>query len=58
MAEKENIFEKLSKVNVNDKVEKNYNGLTYLSWAYAVSEISKLFPDFTYDIEPYTYDEN
>jgi hypothetical protein len=60
----ENTFEKLSAINVNDKVEKKSN-LTYLSWAWAWSETKKAFPDATYQIvsdhknnKPYFYDEN
>jgi hypothetical protein len=45
----ENVFEKLNKINVNDKTEKK-NGLTYLSWAWAWGEVKKLFPDATYGI--------
>lgn len=50
------LFIKLNEINVNNKTEKK-NDLTYLSWTYAVEEISKKCSDFTYDIEPYTYDE-
>lgn len=58
----ENIFEKLSKINVNDKTE-NKNGLTYLSWAWAWQEFKKVYPEATYEIKrneqglPYIYDE-
>lgn len=58
----ENIFEKLSKINVNDKTE-NKNGLTYLSWAWAWQEFKKVYPEATYTIKrngqglPYIYDE-
>lgn len=58
-----NSFEKLSKINVNDKVE-DKNGLTYLSWAWAWQEFKKVFPEATYKIKrnevglPYVYDEN
>ena len=34
------VIENLSLINVNDKVEKK-NGLTYLSWAGAWSEVQK-----------------
>lgn len=57
-------YEKLSAINVNDKVEKK-NGLTYLSWAWAWSEVKKVCPDATYKViedpttnKPYFYDEN
>jgi hypothetical protein len=60
----ENTFEKLSAINVNDKVEKKSN-LTYLSWAWAWSETKKAFPNASYKIvsdqytnKPYFYDEN
>lgn len=57
------MFEELVKINVNDKVEKK-NGLSYLSWTYAWSEIKKVYPNATYEIKkfennlPYVYDEN
>lgn len=56
-------FEELLKISVNDHTE-NKNGLTYLSWTYAWSEIKKQCPDATYEILkfennlPYVYDEN
>jgi hypothetical protein len=57
-------YEKLSSINVNDKVEKK-NGLTYLSWAWAWAEVKKACPDATYQViadketnKPYFYDEN
>ena len=59
----ENIFEKLSKINVNGHTE-DKNGLTYLSWVWAWSEIKKIYPDADYKILkfennlPYVYDEN
>lgn len=59
----DNIFEKLSQINVNDKTE-NKNGLTYLSWAWAWQEFKKVYPEATYIIKrneqglPYIYDEN
>lgn len=56
-------FEDLSKISVNGHTE-NKNGLTYLSWTWAWSEIKKICPDATYEILkfennlPYVYDEN
>lgn len=56
-------FEELSKISVNEHTE-NKNGLTYLSWTWAWSEIKKQCPEATYEIEkfennlPYVYDEN
>jgi hypothetical protein len=43
------IFERLSKVNVNDHTEKK-NGLTYLSWAWAWAEVKKAYPASYYTI--------
>lgn len=44
-----NVFEVLSKINVNEHAEKKGN-LTYLSWAWAWSEVKKAFPTATYTI--------
>jgi hypothetical protein len=59
-----NVFEKLSAINVNDKVEKKSN-LSYLSWAFAWAEVKKAYPSATYQIvadpiskRPYFFDEN
>ena len=41
------VFETLSRINVNGKVEKK-NGLTYLSWAWAWGEVKKLYPAADY----------
>ena len=57
------MFEKLSSINVNGHTE-DKNGLTYLSWVWAWSEIKKNYPSATYSIKkfennlPYVYDEN
>jgi hypothetical protein len=50
MSKTKSVFETLSSINVNDKVEKK-NGLTYLSWAWAWSEVQKHYPDATYKIK-------
>lgn len=55
-------FKKLNAINVNENTEKK-NGLTYLSWAWAWTELKKVYPDATYQIrqfdgKPYLYDEN
>jgi hypothetical protein len=56
-----NHFETLNPINVNEKTEKK-NGLTYLSWAWAWSEVKKIYPDAVYHILrfennlPYVYD--
>jgi len=49
-------FEKLSAINVNAKAEKK-NNLTYLSWAWAWSEVKKACPDATYQMGETEYDE-
>ena len=41
------IFEVLNKINVGDKIEKKGN-LSYLSWAFAWSELKKLYPKSNY----------
>jgi len=63
MEKKKETFERLSAVNVNDKVEKKSN-LTYLSWAYAWAEVKKACPDASYKVitdpttqKPYFYDD-
>lgn len=43
------IFDNLNKINVNGHTEQK-NGLTYLSWAWAWTEVKKLYPDATYTI--------
>jgi hypothetical protein len=64
MEKSKTIFELLSSVNVNDKVEKKSN-LTYISWAWAWAEVKKVCPDASYQVKrdpitqkPYFYDEN
>lgn len=42
-------FEKLNAIDVNDKVEEK-NGLTYLSWAWAWTEVKKVDPEANYTI--------
>lgn len=58
-----NVFEKLSAINVNDKVEKKKD-LTYLSWSFAWAEVKKLYPSASYVVrgcpvthKPYFFDE-
>jgi len=43
------VFETLSKINVNDKVEKK-NGLSYLPWAWAWSVAKQNYPTATYRV--------
>jgi hypothetical protein len=58
-------FDILNAVNVNEHTETKDTGkvkLTYLSWAWAWSEVKKRFPDAQYEIIkfnglPYVYDE-
>lgn len=47
--ETKSVYEVLSKLNVNDKVEKKSN-LTYLSWAWAWGVLKENFPTATYTI--------
>lgn len=54
-------FETLNKINVSEKIDKK-GKFNYLSWSYAVEEMTKACPDWTYEIEhfnnlPYVYDE-
>lgn len=62
MAQTKSVFETLSAINVNDKVEKKSN-LTYLSWAWAWAEVKKAYPDASYEVlrdpqtdKPWFYD--
>lgn len=50
------VFERLSKINVNEYVEKK-EGLTYLSWAWAWSVVKKECPDASYTLLPTEYDD-
>jgi hypothetical protein len=45
----DNYFVVLNSINVNEHTEQK-NGLTYLSWAWAWTEVKKVFPDATYTI--------
>lgn len=49
MDEKNNYFITLNAINVNEMTEKK-NGLTFLSWANAWSELKKRHPDATYTV--------
>ncbi len=49
MSNQKSVFETLSSINVNDKVEKK-NNLTYLSWAWAWAEVKKNYPKAAYTI--------
>ena len=63
---KENVFDILNGVNVQDKVEKKKGSegkeLSYLSWCWAWAEIKKRYPDANYQVIkfnglPYVFDE-
>ena len=57
MKKEKSVFETLSAINVNDKVEKK-NNLTYLSWAWAWGVVKENYPDANYkvvDYEGYPY---
>lgn len=45
----ENYFIELNNVNVNEYVEKK-NGLSYVSWSYAWTEVKKRHPDANYKV--------
>ncbi len=49
MNENKSVFQTLFEINVNEHVEKK-NSLSYLSWAYAWSEVKKLYPDANYKV--------
>lgn len=49
MSKSKSVFETLNKINVSNKIE-HKNGLSYLSWAWAWSEVKKNFPDSFYTI--------
>lgn len=49
MEDQTNYFRSLNAIDVNDHTEKKAN-LTYLSWAWAWTEIKSLYPDTTYTI--------
>lgn len=49
-----NVFETLSKINVNGMVDRKQTGgstLTYLSWASAFQVAKENYPDLEYEIE-------
>lgn len=59
-AKSKSTFDVLNAINVNERTEQK-NGLTYLSWAWAWSEVKKKFPDAKYEIIkfdgiPYVFD--
>ncbi|MBQ0099054.1 MAG: DUF1071 domain-containing protein [Firmicutes bacterium] len=64
MENEKNFFNELYQVNVNDYTEAK-DGLTYLSWAYAIAEVCKRYNQtFDYEIKkfgekqlPYVYDD-
>lgn len=56
MAEKDNVFAVLNKIDVSDKFDTK-NNLTYLPWAAAWAELKKVYPDADYTIYPQIMDE-
>ncbi|MFN5250101.1 MAG: DUF1071 domain-containing protein [Bacteroidota bacterium] len=56
MESKQTVFERLSAINVNDHVEQKDN-LSYLSWAWAWSEVKKAYPNTTYRVLETEFDE-
>lgn len=64
MEKKKTVFDTLNSISLNDKT-KDKDGLAYLSWTFAVPELTKRYPDWSYEIKkfgesqlPYTYDPN
>lgn len=62
MESEKNTFETLAAINVNKHTEKK-NGLTYLSWSFAWSEVKKAYSEASYSVDeyegkPYLFDEN
>lgn len=58
-----NYFEELNSLNVNEYTEER-EGLTYLTWSYAIQEVLKKYPTMDYKIKkfgeqqlPYVYDK-
>lgn len=49
-SKEKSIFETLFNINVGDHIEKK-NGLSYLSWPFAWSEVKKIFPDANYKVK-------
>ena len=55
-------FNTLNSINVNDRKE-DKEGITYLSWSWAWTEVKKEYPDAKYEIKkfennlPYVYDD-
>lgn len=55
------LFKKLEQINVNDHIDKRTNGnvqLSYLSWPWAIQQISENCESFEYEFEPWEYDEH
>ena len=51
------VFEILSEINLNDKLEKKDN-MSYLSWPWAWGTVKKLFPDASYEVFGYKEDDD
>ena len=57
MAEKvKSIFETLYAIDATDKVKKK-QGLSYISWASALAEVKKVYPEMTFRVIPQIMDE-
>ena len=50
-------YNELRKINVNEHTEKK-NGLTYLSWAWAWSEVLKVDPTANYEVEQFPHPDD
>lgn len=49
MEQEKSVFETLNNINCKEHTEKK-NGLTYLSWAWAWTEVKKKYPDANYTV--------
>ena len=49
MESKKSVFQTLFEIKVNKQIEKK-NGLNYLAWVYAWSEVKKLYPNANYKV--------
>lgn len=62
MGAKETVWQVLSRINCNDKIEKR-DGFTYLSWAWAWGIVKEHYPSANYKViiyegKPYLYDKS
>ena len=56
MSETKGVFETLYAIDATNKIKKK-NGLSYISWASALAEVKKVFPDISFTVYPQIVDE-